>query len=285
MNAIINIFSNRELSIIIWLGIAFIGLLFSKQIRQSLFDLLRLLCSKTFLTIYLLLGVYLFGIIILLKIIGIWSIEDAKDTIIWLFTVGFVLLFNTTKEKGSKYFLNVVKEGLKWSVFLEFILNFYSFSLIIELILIPFITFLFLTYTVSKTDAKNKQVTKLLSVILNLFGLVIFSYTLYKTVVSYDMLFTYSTLSSFFLPIIITILFLPFIYLTSLYSTYETFFVRLNFMSSEKKKIKKIKKIIIKSSGLNLNKLNRIIKKFDKKVFYQNISFKKYINDISNKPK
>ena len=283
MTEIREIFSNRELSLLIWVGIAFIAMLFSKSLRSSLWGVAKMLFKKTFLIIYLLLTIYLSGIIFLLLKLHLWNTRDIKDTVFWLFTVGFVLIFNTTNAKDSKYFKTIFLEGLKWTIILEFIVNFYSFSFIVELIIIPIIIFIGLTHAMSELDKKNIQITKLLSDILSILGLVIFCYAIYKTVYDYSSFFTFDTLSSFLLPIIITALFIPFIYCLALYVTYETFFICLDFMTTEKTKVKQVKQLIQRIANISLEKLNRIIKRFEKRVFYEDIDLKSYIHSISKK--
>lgn len=279
------IFSNRELSLLIWIGIAFIAMLFSNSLRNSLLGILKMFFQKTFLIIYILLTIYLSGIIFLLLKLHLWNIGNIKDTLFWLFIVGFVLIFNITKAKDSNYFKTVFFEGLKWTVILEFIVNFYSFSLITELILIPVLVFIGLTHAVSELDKKNIQVTKLLSNVLNIVGWVIFCYAIYKTVYEYQSFFTFDNFTSFLFPIIITTLFIPFIYCFALYSAYETFFIRLDFMTTEETKVKQVKRLIQRIANISLDKLNRIMKRFEKKVFYENTDLKSYIHSISMKDK
>ncbi|MDA7706375.1 MAG: hypothetical protein P8P13_07905 [Flavobacteriaceae bacterium] len=102
MNKLQEIFSNREISLLIWLGIFILFVLTQKSMRNLLKDVVKLLFGKYFLAIYLTLGIYLFGTFSLLKAIGLWTSADIKDSIFWLFSVAFVLVFSLNKAKDSK---------------------------------------------------------------------------------------------------------------------------------------------------------------------------------------
>ncbi len=110
-------------------------------------------------------------------------------------------------------------------------------------------------------------------------------YSIYKMANGYSDFFKLGTLHSFILPILITILFLPYLYCLSLYSIYESYFIRLDFMTVKKGKVQKVKKYIRQRAHLNINRLNRIMERFDKKVFYDGTDLKKYVKRISKREK
>jgi hypothetical protein len=147
--------------------------------------------------------------------------------------------------------------------------------------MLPILVLIVTTQAYSELDKKNIQVTKLLTNILSIIGFVFLGFSIYKTITGYETLFSIETFKIFALPIILTILFIPFIYFLSLYSTYESYFVRLDFMTVKKDEVKIVKKLIKKRANLHLNRLNRIIENFDKRVFYDNTNLKEYIEEIS----
>ena len=285
MGKLQEIFSNREISLLIWLGIFIIFVLTQKSMRNSLADVVKLLFGKYFLVIYLTLGIYLFGIFSLLKAIGLWTFADIKDSIFWLFSVAFVLVFSLNKAKDSKYFKEILIDTLKVIAILEFVINFYNFSLVTELILLPILIFVVMLQAVAGLDSKNAQVAKLLTNLMAIFGFGLLIYSIYQMANGYSDFFKLGTLHSFILPITVTILFLPYLYFLSLYSIYESYFIRLDFMTVKKGKVKKVKKYIRRRANLNINRLNRIMERFDKKVFYDDTNLKKYVKKISKRKK
>jgi hypothetical protein len=248
-------------------------------------DVVKLLLGKYFLAIYLTLGIYLFGIFSLVKAIGLWTSADIKDSIFWLFSVAFVLIFSLNKAKNSKYFREILIDTIKVIAILEFVINFYNFSLVTELILLPVLIFIVMLQVFAELDSKNAQVAKLLTNFMAIFGFGLLIYSIYQMANGYSDFFKLGTLHSFVLPIILTILFLPYLYFLSLYSIYESYFIRLDFMTVKKGKVKKVKNHIRRRAHININRLNRIIERFDKKVFYDDTNLKKYVKKISKRKK
>ena len=244
-----------------------------------------MLFQKSFLKIYFILGIYLFLLFYGLFKTNIWSFNDLKDSIFWLFTVGFVLIFKSIEIKDTKYFKTILQDSLKWTVFIEFIVNFYSFNFIVEFVMLPILVLITATQAYSELDIKYIQVTKLLTNILSIIGFVFLGFSIYKTIKGFDTFFSLNTLNFFILPVVLTVLFIPFVYFLSLYSTYESYFTRLNFMTVKKDKVKVVKNLIKRIANINLNRLNRIIENFDKRVFYDETDLKKYIIEISMKHK
>jgi hypothetical protein len=216
LNKLQEIFSNREISLFIWLGIFILFVLTQKSMRNSLKDFVKLLFGKYFLTIYLTLGIYLFGVFSLLKAIGLWTSADIKDSFFWLFSVAFFLVFSLNKANNSNYFKEILIDTIKMIAILEFVINFYNFSLVTELILLPILIFIVMLQAFVGLDSKNSQVAKLLTNLMAIFGFGLLIYSSYQMANGYSDFFKLGTLHSFILPITLTILFLPYLYCLSL---------------------------------------------------------------------
>jgi hypothetical protein len=253
--------------------------------RNSLANFVKLLFGKYFLVIYLTLGIYLFGVFSLLKLLGFWTSADIKDSIFWLFSVVFVLVFSLNKAKDSNYFKGIIIDTIKVIAILEFVINLYNFSLVTELILLPVLIFIGMLQAEAGLDSKNARVAKILTNLIAIFGFGLLIYSIYKVANGYSDFFKLGTLHSFILPIILSILFLPYLYFLSLYSIYESYFIRLDFMTVKKGKVKKVKKYIRQRAHISVNRLNRIMERFDKKVFYDDTNLKKYVKKISKRKK
>lgn len=274
------IFNNREIALLFWIALIVMALLLSK-LRKSLVPIFKILTGKMFLIIFSLIGAYLYGIILLLQNLEIWQISNLKDVLFWLFSVGLILVFKINEAKSNAYFKGIFLSAIKWTIVLEFIVNLYSFSLFKEIIILPILVFLAMTQAVAEMDEKHKVVSKFLQNVIAIAGLSIFSYSLYKTIVNFDDVLTFQNLVSFLLPSTITVLFIPFVYFLALYSTYESYFIHLDFMTVKKDKVKETKKLILRIANINLDKLLRIKKNFEKRVFYDDTVLKDYVQEIS----
>lgn len=280
MNSIISIFSNRELSVLIWGAIVLTALLFVKNIRQSSKQLFKALFVKQIMTVLFLLILFTATIIFFFYKINLWDKSLLKDTIFWFFGVALVLSYKANNAKDFAYFKEIIKDAIKWTIIIEFLINFYTFTLLTELILMPVMVIVVLLQTVSEMDKKNEQVTKLLKNVTAIFGLILLSYVAYKTFTNYKMLFALNNLFSFLLPIILTIIILPFIYILSLYINYETLFVRIKYMSKDNKIRLRLRKEILLAANFNIETLLLISKKMNNYDLTKADDIKKYIYSL-----
>ncbi|MFW5803798.1 MAG: hypothetical protein ACOCWG_01045 [bacterium] len=286
MKEIFKILSNREISIIIWAIIIFGTLIISsKGGFRNLFAVIKSLFIKHFIPFYVIFGLYFFLIIYFLNQISIWEYQLYKDFIYWLFTIGIVLFFNSNNLKSYKDFSKVILTATSATIILEFIIGFYNFPLVWELILLPVVTIIAIfSYFVEmeKNDQNNTRISKFLKNFLSVIGIGIFIFTTYQLIVSYNDFFTLSNLKSFMLPPIFTLLFLPLIYLTVIYMKYERTFRNLNrykFLSNDRKNKIKYSIIIYANVDLNyLDKANKIIL-FNKENLLNESDIKSYIRE------
>lgn len=266
MEKLLDILSTREIAILFWIFLALVVMMFSKQIRQGLGQSILLLFGKTIGAILLTLTVYVFFLLVILNKAKIWDVSLIKDTVFWYFTTAIILFFSINNAKDNSFFKRIVKENLKWSLILEFIINFYTFSLTAELIIVPSITFLLLLQAFTGRDSKNLAAKKTLEYITGFISIVFITYSIYLTISDYDSVFTIHNLFSFVLPPILTILLIPFLYILAVYMNYETLFIRIDFMTRDSDKRKRLKRTILWAAKINLNHIKTIgttLNKFD----------------------
>lgn len=227
----------------------------------KLLNVIKLLFSKKIIPFYIIFGLYFTMIIIALNRFSIWEFSLYKDFIYWLLTTGIVLFFSLNDLKTYKDFTKVILTAVSATIILEFIIGFYNFSLVWELIIIPIVTFISLLSIVAetqKTDRNSKLVAKLLNNLLSITGIGILVFGVYKLTTSYNDFFTLNNLKSFLLPPVFTLIFLPLIYFTVLYTKYERVFMNLNrsnFLTNKKKR--KIKYIILKYANIKFKRIEK----------------------------
>lgn len=256
------VFNNREIASGIWLLILFILMIKKKDVRQSLKGLLKTLLNKKILVSILLMFISTAMIVLILYYIHFWDISLLKDTIIWFLFSGIVTCVNAiTSRSDENQFKKIIYENLKVLILIEFIVNYYIFPLIIELIIMPIITLILLLDIFTDNKEKFSSVKKLIKTLQTTIGLFLIYYFINNLVSSYQGFISYNTLKSFLLPIVLSLFFLPFIYLFLLYAKYDMIFVRLKMGSSKSKEITQYAKIeIIKTCLLNINKVKKLLK-------------------------
>lgn len=284
MTEFYKLLSNREISILIWSFVIFAVLIISsKGSFGKLFNVIKALFSKKFIPFYITFIVYFFIIIFLLNKFSIWEFSLYKDFIYWFLTTGIVLFFKANNLYTIKDFVKVILTATSLTIIIEFIVGFYNFSLIWELILIPIVTFISLLSLVAEMkndDPNTKIVANILKGILTIIGFGILIYGIYQLITNYTDFFTLSNLKSFLLPPIFTLLFLPLIYFTVLYIMYERAFMNLRrykFLSEDRKK--KIRISILKYANINFNYIenaNKIIV-FKKRELQNETDIKSYL--------
>lgn len=282
MNDFIKSLSTREISILIWLIISFSIFILISQ--KAFLNVLRFLFHYKIISALFTYLIYCSGIIYILFELDYWNLDLLKDTIIWFLSTGIIIFFNINKIEKTDYFIKIINDNLKIIIFLEFVINFYTFGIITELIIVPTITLIIIVYEYSKytmhKNPKHINANKFLQFILSLFTVFIFSHIIYKIIFDYKQLFTNSNIKSLYLPILLTILSFPFYYFLALIMIYEEFFVRINFMFSSKKIRRQVKKNILLNANFNLNKLTKIKNSFEKKQVYKR-PIKEYIHSLT----
>jgi hypothetical protein len=273
--------STRELSWAIWILIALTGCMFSKNIRQSLFGILKALfawkISVSLLVFFLHTALYVF---ILFKI-KLWDISLIKDTAIWTFGFGFVSLVNVNKINDNAFFKKIFVDTIKWTIAIEFIVNFFTFSLTKELIIVPIIVFSAMMQAFASLKSEHKQVENLFKYVLTVLGLFIFFFSLYRTIEQHSQLFTIDNLKSFLLPVFLSITFLPFMFMYNLLVKYEELWTRLNFSIRNKQDRQRVKRQILWVANFNIDKVVSISKNIAKPVNVYNDFSSKMIKTIS----
>lgn len=261
MNEFLQSFSNREISIVTWSIICIIILISSlrkdlKQIR----NLLKMLFNKYFVAIYFIITIYFLLIISYLNRNGIWEISLYKDFIFWFLTTALVMVFNVTGLKNFKDFKVVILKLFSITLFFEFLIGFFNFSLLGELILIPTVTFISLLCFYADYNKEKEgylTVSKFLNSLLSIVGISILIYVVYKVITNRKDLLSISNLKSFLFSPLFTLFFIPIVYLIVVFMKYQDIFGNLNRSQFINRKRKlKIKILFMFFGNINLKSLD-----------------------------
>ncbi len=185
-----------------------------------------------------------------------------KETIYWTFGGAFVLLFNINKvSDNDSYLRQTFLNVFKLMIVIEFLVNFHAFSLIIELIALPIILFFTMISVFSESKKENKSVKRIADSLLAIYGILVLIFSIYYISKDFYSFATLSNLKSFLLSPILTVLFLPFIYITALVMSYESYFAGINWILKENKETFKFTKWnVLKSCNFSLRKIRLVSK-------------------------
>jgi len=223
-----NIINNRELSVVVWIGLLMIWILSKREIWKSVGNVIikaltpKLLIPILFMAMYLVICIYgLFRF-------NVWDFNNSKGFIHWFVGVAIVTFYSIIDiEESSQFFKKLVFSNLTVIAFVEFFTNFHPFPFIIEFFLFPIIMILAITKLFAADKPEFKPIQKPVDILLSIYGVIVILYSLIYVYLDYSTLINIENIKSILLPIAYTIFLLPFIYLFALFVNYETIYTRL----------------------------------------------------------
>lgn len=252
--------SNREVALIIWFFIFAVWAIRIEGVRGQLWNMVKILTSGIIVKVLAVMFVYILCQLLVLRGLGLWDMSQMKNTIVWSFSVGLLTTFRVNdlaKEEG--YFINAVKDNFKIIAAIEFVVNFHALSLVVELILIPISTFLIMVqaYTEIKNEEGYEVVHKVVTRALGVIVTAVLVYEVVHIANNTDEFFSSGTFNDFLVPVLLSVMFLPFLYCMMLYTVYENIFIRIPFFANDDEMIKYTKRITVKTFMMNLRPLQR----------------------------
>src|SRR2546421_9768941 len=157
MEYIVNFFNNREKALIIWILIVLVLLLANKDIRPSFLSVLKALFATKIVIALLVMLAYISLVVFAAYTVHFWDLSLLKDTIMWVLGTAVIMFVNYDKAiKESHYFKKVLLDNVKLVILLEFIINFYVFNLVVELLLVPVLFAIAALLAISGTKKEYK---------------------------------------------------------------------------------------------------------------------------------
>lgn len=258
-----NQFNNRELSVLIWIGVFIMSMAFiGKDVRRSMAGVMKAILQIKILAI-LSVSVFYAGLLVyILCLFKFWKYDLLKDTLFWFFTVALSTLFKLTSKTEIVFFKKLVFESLKWTVIIEFVSNLYVFNFWIEIILVPIMIVAGAMEAFSKHKKEYEQVGNCMHKTLQVLSVCMFLYVIYESLIHINELLSIENLKSILLTPLLTILYLPCLYLMALLFAYDEFLTTLKIHSEKMQLSRETRKIVIATVGLNLTKLNCMISNY-----------------------
>lgn len=221
--------NNREIATLIWGGLAVCFFALKPRVRSAMGGVIGALFQPILLkalgTATLWIGLCVF----LMERQGLWGWDNLKTTIVWAVTFAFVTMFDVAKIGKPDFLSSIVRDIFSVTTVVVFVTEFATFNLLGELILIPILVFLGLLQGVAASKTEFSQVSKLLDGFAILVVISLFSYSIWRIMIEFSAFTQRSTALEFAVPIILSSLFLPFIFLFGLWVTYERVFASFHY--------------------------------------------------------
>jgi hypothetical protein len=218
--------NSRELAIFCWLLVLLIWIVFSPSIRKTIHPVVKSIFQTKLTAYFAAISIYTFLAAWLLHRLGLWDWGQLKNTILWYFTVGAVSLSDIVDPKKNNYFKDTIKDVLSLTAILQFIVGAFTFSLWIEIFLVPVVTLIGALIAFAK-HKKEYGVSSLLTNLLAFAGLAYILHVIFQLATNFTVFANKETLFDFVVPALFSFLFLPFLYLLSIIVTHDDTFIYL----------------------------------------------------------
>ena len=256
-----NLFSTRELAAAFWTGVILaavgIAIVTNKKIRKDFIEVLKGVFDRKLRKLWEIYLSYIGIITLMFSRFPIWKNIYLKDIILWTLFSGLTICMNAVAgEADEKYISKVLKDNIRFTVVTEFLLSTFTFSLWVELIIIPIMTAITLLDVVAAQKSETVAVHKLLQSVIAFIGLCLVFQTVKVGIREYRELNVTNTLVSFFIPIVYLLLVTPLEYAFELYSKYEMLFIQMHFKEPSDKMVQRKRHLkVIKVCGLSVKRI------------------------------
>lgn len=255
-------FNNREVATAIWLLLLTVWALGKAEIRKSFVAIVRTACQIKIIIPFLLLALYTAVLVALLSVVGLWTAPLLKDTIVWFSVSAVVMMgrFVTARDPGE-IFRKVAVDNLKVVILLEFLVNTYTFPLIVELFFVPLLTLVVMVGVYSEYHEEHRAVAKLMKGVQAIAGLGILAFVVVRVIVGLQDLATLDTVRKIVLAPALSILVSPFLYAAVLFSQYEQVFLRINLGKPKDAQLKRhVRWRILRYAGVSVRRLLTLVR-------------------------
>lgn len=273
-----DIFTNRELASGFLILIFILWVVSSKKTRKNVKDIIKAFFSRHLVIFNTAMGSYFLLCIFILDKFSFWENRMWKDALIWLLFTAIVFVSNaiTKKDIDYKYFKNLAKESFRVFILLQFITNMGSFSFLVELIILIVLIFIEMSNVLLENDKRYD--TKGGSMVYNIFnsikmmiGFIILYNSIKIIFLNKESIDILKLLKDLLLPSILTIMFIPFTYISSLVSLYQLLFIRISFNKKIKNNIRLYLNIrIFLVCGFSIIRVNQFVRRSNIMIEYIN---------------
>ncbi len=251
-------FSTREIATFIWLVAFLLFALKSDSVGKSMLGVLRSVFQVNLLILLEAMAIYLMIACFVLSFFIDWGIGEIKMAIFWYFFTGLALLGKTVSNNGEfDGYKSWVRSTFTLLIFTEFLISKYTFSLLGELLFVPFMTLLVGMSTVAEFQEEHKDTKKFIDWAIAAIGLNLLAFTVYKFLSDETIFQGYSTVIDLTLPIFFSLWMLPFYFGVFIFVNYENAFSRLRYAFPDKNLRKRAKRIAWSEFKCNVKALKR----------------------------
>ncbi|MFD1881373.1 hypothetical protein [Paracoccus pacificus] len=276
--------SNREIAVLFYLFLLLAAVLLWKTGRPLAFNVVRAFFMPKLAQLWLLMSLYVAACVWLLAWLNFWDWPNLKSTLLWWLTVGFTSVFEAQQLKDKPHALRkLVRDAFTLSAVLMFIAELVSFPLWVELLMLPALAFLTLLIVVGEhqTDKPGvPRVLKLLRGLQMLTGLIVLGFSYWLVAASITEFWSLNTLREFGLPLLLWLMFIPFIFLLAVFMAYEEAFIYLQMRPEQATIVRYARWRALFAFGCNIDGVKRLARDIRVREIAEKQGIKEAIREI-----
>ncbi|MGO8683650.1 MAG: hypothetical protein ACLQUT_03585 [Thermoleophilia bacterium] len=252
--------NSRQFAMLLWTVVIVGALAFHKAVRGAVWDVVKVFCSTMLLVPVILVLAWNAGIVMLLYRLDFWRPTMLFDTLVFVAAGGVGSLWkaaSTMQTSGpllnAKFFVKTVLVNLELIVFLHLLMDFSTFSFWLEfLVIVPVATALALLVTAAQLQSRLVAAQRGLSRLQSLLGLGILAWAVVSVIAHLARFATFDTLKSALLPFVLSVFFVPLLWVISVWMTYADAFSLLRVGGASSHAVRHMKWWMLRRFGLNL---------------------------------
>lgn len=230
--------STREISVLVWSLVAFLCVASVPSVRAALLNVLKAATHRKILALLGLLAAYAAAEVYLLHTASVWKPAFLKTTLLWFVFTGISSGSGALSGFKSPSYSKPVRDGLHVMVLAELLIGLTTFSLSVELVLVPFATFVVLLASFAELKQKGEPVQRFLAGVQTLLGLTVLTIAVLRVSHQYASLANADALVEFLLPPLLSVMFIPAMFAAVVYARYDWLFLKLQGEASFRRRAK-----------------------------------------------
>ncbi len=233
------VLDNRELAFLLWLGVAVVIVVWYPNTREHLPGLLKHVFASKLTIIFAGVVLWALATVWLLWSVGAWSSSLASETIFWLLGPGIALVFGIgigTRRDSDEFLLTTFKQVVVLTIVVEFVINLYPLPLLGEILLVPILFLLFGAEALAETRSEHRAALAPIRAVIAIIGFGLLFYTFWRVQQESEEFAAADNVRLLFLPLLLTLCFIPLLYGLDLLFSYEAAFLRIRLATEDRRR-------------------------------------------------
>lgn len=259
-DAVIGSFTTRDVAIAFWTTVLLIWALRKPDIRRNLGAALKVAATlwRRFLALLLYVGLAIWAC----WSIGLWTPELLKDSALWFVLSGGALAFSQMQihtEPGT--WSARIKEQIGIVVVVEYVVNTYTFSLPVELVLVPGLGLVAMLDVFARHDPRHASVAKLPGCVQSTLVLGVGVSAIWTAVSHAPEFGSAATFRAIAIIPTLSALLVPFIYTVAIFTAYEQLWSHISTQADRNRKVVRYARCrLLKHLGLSPGRIRRFFR-------------------------